>query len=88
MSQSIVDQMTVAERIAAPTPKFFRMLRRIAGALIIIGGALATGGAALPVLVPIATALGTAGSVGVAISSMTVDHEALSAMMGADEPVK
>ncbi len=70
--------MTIVERAKAPTPKFFRVLRRIGLALLGISGTIV----AAPVLLPAAvvTAAGyaaVAGGVLSAVSQITVDDENL-----------
>jgi hypothetical protein len=70
--------MTIVERAKAPTPKFFRVLRRIGLALLGISGAIV----AAPVLLPAAvvTAAGyvaVAGGVLSAVSQITVEDKIL-----------
>lgn len=70
--------MNIIERVKAPTPKFFRVLRRIGLALLGISGTIV----AAPVLLPAAvvTAAGyvaVAGGVLSAVSQITVDDENL-----------
>ena len=70
--------MTIVERAKAPTPKFFRVLRRIGLALLGISGTIV----AAPVLLPAAvvTAAGyvaVAGGVLSAVSQITVDDKIL-----------
>ncbi len=70
--------MTIIERVKAPTPKFFRVLRSIGLALLGISGTIV----AAPVLLPAAvvTAAGyvaVAGGVLSAVSQITVDDEIL-----------
>lgn len=76
------DTMTVAERIAAPTPKIFRIIRNVG---IIVASAAATivalpaAGVVLPVaLISTATTTaGIAGGVAALISQLTVDFSKL-----------
>lgn len=68
--------MNIVERVKAPTPKFFRVLRSIGLALLGISGSII----AAPVVLPatIVTAAGyvaVAGGVISAISQITVDHQ-------------
>lgn len=69
--------LNVLERVKAPTPKFFRVIRNlglIAGA---VGTTILSAGAALPVVVTtIAGYMVTAGAVAAAISQTTVDWRA------------
>jgi uncharacterized membrane protein HdeD (DUF308 family) len=70
--------MTIVERVKAPTPKFFRVLRSIGLALLGISGTIV----AAPVLLPAAvvTAAGyaaVAGGVLSAVSQITVNDEIL-----------
>ena len=70
--------LSVAERLTAPTPKFFRRVRAIGIALGAIGAAVLAAPIALPVMMTtIAGYLATAGAVATAVSSTTVDWEAL-----------
>ena len=70
-----VNEMSVVDRINAPTPPFFKKLRSIGIMVGIIGGALATAPVALPVaIVSLSGYLITAGSVLTAVSSVTVDE--------------
>lgn len=66
--------MNVIERIKAPTPKFFRILRSIGLALLAIGGTVATAPVTLPaVVVSVGGYLAVAGGVLSAVSQITVD---------------
>lgn len=68
------NEMSVVDRINAPTPPFFKKLRSIGIMVGIVGGALATAPIALPVaIVSLSGYLITAGSILTAVSSVTVD---------------
>jgi uncharacterized membrane protein HdeD (DUF308 family) len=68
--------MKLVERLKAPTPKFFRVLRNIGLALAAAGGALLTAPIALPVaVVTVAGYLAVAGGVITAVSQTAVDGE-------------
>ncbi|WP_269686388.1 hypothetical protein [Flavobacterium lacustre] len=69
--------MNIVQRIQAPTPKFFRVLRSIGLALLAISGSLIAAPVALPVaVVSVAGYAAVAGGVISAISQITVDDEA------------
>lgn len=66
--------MNLIERVKAPTPKFFRVLRTIGLALAAAGGVMLTAPVALPVgVITIAGYLTVAGSVMSAVSQTAVD---------------
>lgn len=68
--------MKLIERLKAPTPKFFRVLRNVGLALAAAGGALLTAPIALPVaVVTVAGYLAVAGGVITAVSQTAVDGE-------------
>jgi uncharacterized membrane protein HdeD (DUF308 family) len=68
--------MKLIERLKAPTPKFFRVLRNVGLALAAAGGALLTAPIALPVaVVTVAGYLTVAGGVITAVSQSAVDGE-------------
>jgi uncharacterized membrane protein HdeD (DUF308 family) len=68
--------MKLAERLKAPTPKFFRVLRNVGLVLAAAGGALLTAPVALPVaVVTVAGYLTVAGGVMTAVSQSAVDGE-------------
>lgn len=74
MKQNRIDQMSVMERIAAPTPKFFKTLKTIGITLAAVSGALLAAPVALPaVITTIAGYLAVAGTVATAISQVTVE---------------
>jgi hypothetical protein len=63
----------VIERIKAPTPKFFRVLRNIGLGLAAASAAVLTAPIALPaIVISIATYVGVAGAVATAVSQLTV----------------
>jgi uncharacterized membrane protein HdeD (DUF308 family) len=69
--------MNFVERIKAPTPKFFRVLRSIGLALLAISGSLIAAPVVLPVaVVSVAGYVAVAGGVISAISQITVDDDA------------
>ena len=68
--------MNLLQRIQAPTPKFFKVLRTIGLSLAAAGGALIASPVALPIgLVSLAGYLIVAGSVATAVSQVTVKSE-------------
>lgn len=69
--------MNLIERIKAPTPKFFRVLRNVGLALLAISGSVIAAPVVLPaVVVNIAGYAALAGGVISAISQVTVDDTA------------
>ena len=68
--------MKVVERIKAPTPKFFKILRSIGLALLAISGTIVAAPIVLPVtVVTVAGYMAVAGGVISAVSQMTVEEE-------------
>jgi uncharacterized membrane protein HdeD (DUF308 family) len=68
------NNMSVVERLKAPTPKFFRTLRTIGLALAAIGGAILASPIALPAgLIAAAGYVALAGGVVSAVSQTAVD---------------
>ena len=68
------NNMSVVQRVKAPTPKFFRTLRTIGLALAAIGGAILASPIALPAgLVAAAGYFALAGGVVSAVSQTAVD---------------
>ena len=68
------NNISVIERVKAPTPKFFRTLRTIGLALAAIGGAILASPIALPAgLVAVAGYVALAGGVVSAVSQTAVD---------------
>ena len=70
------DNITLAQRLQAPTPKFFRTLRTVGIVLAAVGGAIVAAPAA-PIVATIGGYLVTAGGAAMAVSSITVDFTAL-----------
>ena len=70
--------MKIVERIKAPTPKFFKILRSVGLALLAISGTIVAAPIVLPVtVVTVAGYMAVAGGVISAVSQMTVDDEIL-----------
>ena len=70
--------MKLVERINAPTPKFFKILRSIGLALLAISGTIVAAPIVLPVtVVTVAGYMAVAGGVISAVSQMTVAEENL-----------
>ena len=68
------NNMSVVERVKAPTPKFFRTLRTVGLTLAAIGGAILAAPVAVPAaLVTIAGYAALAGGVMTAVSQTAVD---------------
>jgi uncharacterized membrane protein HdeD (DUF308 family) len=68
------NEMTIVERVKAPTPKFFKTLRTIGLTLAAVGGAILTAPVAVPAaLVTIAGYVALAGGVLTAVSQTAVD---------------
>jgi uncharacterized membrane protein HdeD (DUF308 family) len=68
--------MNIVERVKAPTPKFFRILRSIGMALLAISGSIIAAPVALPIaVVSVAGYAALAGGVISVISQITVDDE-------------
>ncbi len=68
------NNMSVVERVKAPTPKFFRTLRTIGLALAAVGGAILAAPIAIPAsLITIAGYVTLAGGVMTAVSQTAVD---------------
>ena len=68
--------MKVVERIKAPTPKFFKILRSIGLALLAISGTIVAAPIVLPAtVVTVAGYMAVAGGVISAVSQMTVAEE-------------
>lgn len=71
------NNMSVAERVKAPTPKYFKTLRTIGLALAAVGGAVLAAPVAVPgALVTIAGYVALAGGVMTAVSQTAVDTNA------------
>src|SRR6478735_3432413 len=70
------NEMKLIQRIKAPTPKFFRVLRNVGLALAAAGGVLLASPIALPaVVVTVAGYLTVAGAVATAVSQTAVEDE-------------
>lgn len=68
--------MSVLQRLQAPTPKFFKVLRTIGLSLVAASGALVASPIALPAaIVSLAGYLAVAGSVVTAVSQTAVEKE-------------
>lgn len=68
------NNMSVVERVKAPTPKFFRTLRNIGLALAAVGGAILAAPIAIPAsLITIAGYVTLAGGVMTAVSQTAVE---------------
>jgi uncharacterized membrane protein HdeD (DUF308 family) len=68
------NNMSVVERVKAPTPKFFKILRTIGLALATVGGALLAAPIALPAaVISVAGYVALAGGVMTAVSQTAVD---------------
>lgn len=66
--------MNVVDRVKAPTPKFFKVLRSVGLVLAAVGGTIVTAPISLPaVVVSIAGYLTVAGGVISAVSQVTVE---------------
>lgn len=71
--------MNVIQRVKAPTPKFFRVLRSIGLAMLAISGSIIAAPVALPVaVVTVAGYVAVVGGVISAVSQVTVDTSASS----------
>lgn len=78
-NEQAVRKMSMLERIEAPTPSFFKKIRKIGLILTAISGALLAAPITLPsVLTTIAAYLGVAGTVATAISQTATEDESVS----------
>jgi uncharacterized membrane protein len=76
--------MNIIERLKAPTPKFFRVLRNVGIALAAVAGAIMAAPISLPAaLVTAASYLTVAGGVIGAVSQVAVDGESDGKVMSA-----
>jgi uncharacterized membrane protein HdeD (DUF308 family) len=74
------NEMTIVERVKAPTPKFFKTLRIIGLTLAGIGGAILAAPVAVPAaLITIAGYITLAGGVITAVSQTAVDTDTIKA---------
>lgn len=72
--QGQLDQLSVAQRAVAPTPKLFKTIKTIGLTLAAVSGALLAAPVALPAIVTtIAGYLATAGLVATTVSQITVE---------------
>lgn len=70
--------MNIAERVKAPTPKFFKVLRTVGLSIIAASGVLLSTPVALPAgIISLAGYLTVAGTVMTAVSQTAVDETAL-----------
>ena len=70
--------MKIVERIKAPIPKFFKILRSVGLALLAISGTIVAAPIVLPVtVITVAGYMAVAGGVISAVSQMTVNDEVL-----------
>ena len=80
-----MQEFNVVERLQAPTPRFFKVVRNIGLVLGAVGTTILTAGTALPVIV---TTIGgymmTAGAVAAAVSQTTVDWKELERQKSAE----
>ena len=71
-----VADLTLAERVMAPTPKFFRTLRSIGVVIGLVGGAILASPLALPAAIVTAGGyLALAGSIVTGVSQTAVEKE-------------
>jgi uncharacterized membrane protein HdeD (DUF308 family) len=69
-------EKNLLQRVASPTPKFFKVLRDIGLALAAVGGAVLTAPIAIPAVVTTAAGyVAVAGGVLTAVSQATVEGE-------------
>jgi hypothetical protein len=74
MEQHEIDGLTILERAALPTPKFFRYLKLVGLTLAAASGALLTAPVSLPaIIITIAGYVAVAATVTTAISQVTVE---------------
>jgi hypothetical protein len=81
--KTTANEMSLLQRAAAPTPKFFKALRIIGLILAAAGGTVLASPIALPVVITsVASYLTVAAGVLTAVSQVTVDEEAMEAKEG------
>ena len=74
MKQKQMDSLTLLQRVAAPTPRFFRLLKVIGLTLAAASGTLLAAPVALPAIVTtIAGYIAVASTVATAVSQVTVE---------------
>ena len=77
MKKDNLSPANIANRVAAPTPSFWKKIRNIALAALAISGAILTAPVALPAaVVTIAGYVATAGAVAAAVSQATKQDNA------------
>ena len=70
------DDLTLVQRVVAPTPKFFRILRTIGIVIGLVGGAILASPVVLPAaVVSIGGYLALAGSIVTGVSQTAVEKE-------------
>ena len=67
------NELTLVQRLIAPTPKIFKILRNVGLSLTAVGGTILAAPAMPAILVTIAGYLSVAGSIMAAVSQVTVD---------------
>ncbi len=73
-TQNKIDGLTILERAASPTPKFFQKLKTIGITLVAVSAAIIAAPVALPtIIITIAGYLGVAGTVVTAVSQVAVE---------------
>jgi uncharacterized membrane protein HdeD (DUF308 family) len=81
--------MKVVERIKAPTPKFFKILRSIGLALLAISGTIVAAPIVLPAtVVAVAGYMVVAGGVISAVSQMTVEDNARKQVQSQEQEIE
>jgi ABC-type xylose transport system permease subunit len=76
MQKTFYNQLTLLQRVKAPTPKFFRTLRTIGLVLLAVSGAIVASPLAVPVIISqVAGYIALAGTVVTAVSQTAVEPE-------------
>lgn len=76
MTQKQIDQLTVNDRLASPTPKFFKKLRNVGLVLAAVSASLLAAPVTLPaIVITVASYIAVAGTVVTAVSQVTVEAE-------------
>ncbi len=78
------EPLTIKQRVAAPTPPFFKKLRA-AGALLVAVSAALLAGPLPAILTKVAGYLAVAGSVATAISQTAVDETSLKELLNNEQ---
>lgn len=87
MTKSVSD-LNLVERVQAPTPKFFKVLRTIGLTLAAVSGAVLAAPVALPAAIVTATTyIGVAGGILTAVSQATVDEDELNLQTAAGKSI-